>query len=334
MESQTTDSEKKKKREKKPLDVMFKEAVGISERHEEIETSSSSEADESEKEIHELNKKLRNLEREIRILKMGDLKVTEKNKMNKKKKTPKIEEEEISTVVSKPMSLYSIFRTKPNSLHPAFVKNLGFKEKSEESTDSEKEQKKREKKPLDHKTQRTKPNSSRFMFVKDSDCEVKSDASSFMFVKDSDCVEKSDASSKQEQVHHESLELKPLQELSPEIVLLVNRLYEDGYLKKSNFLPPNKLDLSCFSSYYSRDFLRFAAEKYGRDHQEIIKSLSDDDLKRIALFGCPSVERRTTFAAKRLRSFFSIQEDILCNLRLAKPLQNGIRVRHPGWNLL
>ncbi|OVA16138.1 hypothetical protein BVC80_8927g20 [Macleaya cordata] len=132
-------------------------------------------------------------------------------------------------------------------------------------------------------------------------------------LKNSDCEEKSDASSKREKVHHESLELKPFKELSPEIVLLVNRLYEKGYFKNANFLPPDKLDLiSCFSSYYSRNFLRSAAESFGQDHPEILKSLSFTDLERIARFGCPYVEKKTAFAAKRLRSFFGIQEDIVC----------------------
>lgn len=35
-------------------------------------------------------------------------------------------------------------------------------------------------------------------------------------------------------------------------------------------------------------------------------------MKKVALFGCPSVERRTVFASKRLRAFFNIQEDKIC----------------------
>lgn len=37
--------------------------------------------------------------------------------------------------------------------------------------------------------------------------------------------------------------------------------------------------------------------------------LSGNDLKKLALFGCPTIERRTVFASKRLRAFFNIQED-------------------------
>ncbi|KAK8940324.1 hypothetical protein KSP40_PGU006569 [Platanthera guangdongensis] len=65
-------------------------------------------------------------------------------------------------------------------------------------------------------------------------------------------------------------------------------------------------------NYPSRHLLKSAAEKLGLRHQEIAKWLSGSDLKKVALFGCPSIERKTVFASKRLRSFFSIQEDVVC----------------------
>jgi hypothetical protein len=37
--------------------------------------------------------------------------------------------------------------------------------------------------------------------------------------------------------------------------------------------------------------------------------LSGSDLKKIALFGCPSLEKKNVFAAKKLRKFFEIQEN-------------------------
>ncbi|KAK9085787.1 hypothetical protein Sjap_026198 [Stephania japonica] len=43
-----------------------------------------------------------------------------------------------------------------------------------------------------------------------------------------------------------------------------------------------------------------------------VRYLSRDHLIRITLFGCPSTERRTAFAAKRLRAFYDIKEDIVC----------------------
>ncbi|KAK8913621.1 hypothetical protein KSP39_PZI023410 [Platanthera zijinensis] len=65
-------------------------------------------------------------------------------------------------------------------------------------------------------------------------------------------------------------------------------------------------------SFPSRHLLKSAAEKLGLRRQEIAKWLSGSDLKKVALFGCPSIERKTVFASKRLRSFFSIQEDVVC----------------------
>jgi len=37
--------------------------------------------------------------------------------------------------------------------------------------------------------------------------------------------------------------------------------------------------------------------------------LSASDLKKVALFGCPSLTKKNVFAAKRLRKFFEIQEN-------------------------
>lgn len=45
--------------------------------------------------------------------------------------------------------------------------------------------------------------------------------------------------------------------------------------------------------------------------------LSGSDLKKVALFGCPTVERRTVFASKRIRAFFNIQEDKVSLHRVA-----------------
>ena len=62
-------------------------------------------------------------------------------------------------------------------------------------------------------------------------------------------------------------------ELSPEATMLVSRLIEDGYVKDANFakgeeqLEPQRLP----ANNYSRHFLKNAAEKFGRDHQEVAK---------------------------------------------------------------
>lgn len=37
--------------------------------------------------------------------------------------------------------------------------------------------------------------------------------------------------------------------------------------------------------------------------------LSGSDLKKVALFGCPSLTKKTVFSAKTLRVFFKIQEN-------------------------
>ncbi|XP_010314294.1 uncharacterized protein [Solanum lycopersicum] len=80
------------------------------------------------------------------------------------------------------------------------------------------------------------------------------------------------------------------------------------YFKDSNFLPRRKFGITCFENSYARDFVKYAAEQFGRDHQEIAKWLSGSDLKKVALFGCPSIANKTVFSAKRLRAYFRIQE--------------------------
>lgn len=101
-------------------------------------------------------------------------------------------------------------------------------------------------------------------------------------------------------------------ELSEEMVRFVDCLFKEGYLVNGNFLKKGQLDLNCLTTSYSQDYLKFAAERFGHDHDEVARWLSGSDLKKVALFGCPSVERKTVFAAKSLRSFFSIQEDTVC----------------------
>ncbi|KAA8524020.1 hypothetical protein F0562_010549 [Nyssa sinensis] len=117
-------------------------------------------------------------------------------------------------------------------------------------------------------------------------------------------------------------DMEPLQEeeepmafkgLSPDMVLFVNFLYKEGYFNDASFLPRNKFDVSCLENSYGLNFIKFAAEKFGKDNQEIAKWLSGNDLKKVALFGCPSLARNDIFSAKRLRSFFRIQENIVCS---------------------
>ncbi|CAK9134156.1 unnamed protein product [Ilex paraguariensis] len=111
---------------------------------------------------------------------------------------------------------------------------------------------------------------------------------------------------------------KVYKELSPDMVLFVRHLYDEGYFKDANFLPRNKFDVTCFENSYGRDFIKFAAEKFGKDHQEIAKWLSGSDLKKVALVGCPSLARKNIFSAKRLRTFFAIQENNVCSKCILK----------------
>ncbi|KAL2245499.1 uncharacterized protein LOC105165462 [Sesamum indicum] len=107
-------------------------------------------------------------------------------------------------------------------------------------------------------------------------------------------------------------------ELSSDMQMFTQHLYMEGYLKDATFLPKNKFDVTHFERSYARDFLKYAAVNFGRDHQEIAKWLSASDLKRIALFGCPSLGQRSIHAAKHMRAFFEIEEHKVCQTCVLK----------------
>lgn len=86
---------------------------------------------------------------------------------------------------------------------------------------------------------------------------------------------------------------------------LLARLHEGKYLPGPDF--------SSAPHAISPDVVKAAAERFGHDHQSVAKWLSGSDLKKVALFGCPTVERRTVFASKRLRAFFNIKEEKTCS---------------------
>ncbi|KAL7218666.1 hypothetical protein ACSBR2_011849 [Camellia fascicularis] len=52
-----------------------------------------------------------------------------------------------------------------------------------------------------------------------------------------------------------------------------------GYFVNANFLPNNKFDITCFENSYGRDFIRNAAEKFGKNNQEIVNSFKSYELK-------------------------------------------------------
>ncbi|KAL7584751.1 hypothetical protein Lser_V15G45466 [Lactuca serriola] len=107
-----------------------------------------------------------------------------------------------------------------------------------------------------------------------------------------------------------SMEFK---KLSPDMAMFANFLHSKGYLSNANFLLNNKFDVSCFENNYGRDFLKFAAEKFAKDHRDIYRWLSNGDLKKVAQFGCPSLGRKNVFSSKAMRHSFGIQEEPVCS---------------------
>ncbi|KAJ7948789.1 Zinc finger protein var3, chloroplastic [Quillaja saponaria] len=125
-----------------------------------------------------------------------------------------------------------------------------------------------------------------------------------------------DNAEKHEKVKREEPEI--LKELSPDMEIFVDHLYREGYFDNANFMPMDKFDLSCFDNSYGRNFIKFAALRFGKDHQEIARWISGENLKRIAAFGCPSLDKKCVFAAKSLRKLFKIQEATVCSKCMLK----------------
>ncbi|XP_047953620.1 uncharacterized protein LOC125199757 [Salvia hispanica] len=81
-------------------------------------------------------------------------------------------------------------------------------------------------------------------------------------------------------------------ELSPDMRLFAEHLYAKGYLKDANFMNRDRFDPMDFEVSYAREFLKFAAVKFGEDHQYISRWLSAGDLKKVALLGVRLSGRR------------------------------------------
>ncbi|KAK8329674.1 hypothetical protein V6Z12_A11G338900, partial [Gossypium hirsutum] len=86
----------------------------------------------------------------------------------------------------------------------------------------------------------------------------------------------------------------------------VRHLYAKGYFKEASFVEDNK------------DFIKFSAYNFGKDHQDIAKWLLGSHLKKVVLFGCASLDKNNVFAGKRLRKFFKIQENTVCSRCMLK----------------
>ncbi|CAL0326498.1 unnamed protein product [Lupinus luteus] len=105
-----------------------------------------------------------------------------------------------------------------------------------------------------------------------------------------------------------------VKELSPDMEVFVKYLYENGYFKDANFAKgKERFDLAWFDKFFARGYIKFAAQRFGRDNQEIAKWLSASALKQLATFGCPSVDRSSVFPAKSLRKFFEVPENTVCS---------------------
>lgn len=86
-------------------------------------------------------------------------------------------------------------------------------------------------------------------------------------------VDKYRAKEEKKAMLKEGEEPSVLKELLPDMEMFVRHLHKEGYFDKANFLPGDRkrLDLSCFNDSFSRNFTKFAAYQYGKDHQELAK---------------------------------------------------------------
>ncbi|KAK1349805.1 Dysferlin [Heracleum sosnowskyi] len=83
--------------------------------------------------------------------------------------------------------------------------------------------------------------------------------------------------------------------------------------RNDNRVVYKELSPTCLRNVYGHNFLRHAAEEFGCKNQEIAKWLSGSELKKVAIFGCPSLSKKAVFSAKILRTFFKIQENMVCS---------------------
>lgn len=121
-----------------------------------------------------------------------------------------------------------------------------------------------------------------------------------------------------------------LEHLWPEWVQFVEHLNERGYLSKAVDFEDGPVDLQGHTTGELYRFIRLAAISFAKDNAEISELLSTSDLRKAALFCCPSLETRVIAAVRRLRSFISSEEDIdcapsdledICNTPSVKPLR-------------
>ncbi|XP_015933586.1 uncharacterized protein LOC107459824 [Arachis duranensis] len=115
-------------------------------------------------------------------------------------------------------------------------------------------------------------------------------------------------------VNNKKREPMILKELSPEMEGFLELLFQMGYFNHANFAKGKDMfDLSWFDTEFGRGYIKFAAQRFGRDKQELAKWLSGSALKEVAMFGCPSIDRASVFPCKRLRKFFEVPENTVCS---------------------
>lgn len=271
----------------KPYDVLFKEAVGLNERSggfgdggEVVDDGNS-----------ELSRRLREVELELKELreKCGGIEPKSKGKSGRRRRRKvlgKVVENDAS--LSKPNSASSLYALFDNNLKKETEKGESLVARKMCTDETGRKSGGNRKRVVDNERGKSK----------------EGDSSIALFDKKTDVEKYSDELNESEDLI--------VKELSPEMEVFVRFLYDEGYFQEANFLPGGRFDIKSFESAYVQDFLKFAAEKFGRDKQEIAKWLSGSDLKTIATFGCPSNDKRIVFAAKSLRTFFQIPENTVC----------------------
>ncbi|XP_014523053.1 uncharacterized protein LOC106779463 [Vigna radiata var. radiata] len=104
-----------------------------------------------------------------------------------------------------------------------------------------------------------------------------------------------------------------VKEFSPDMKMFAQHLFEKGYFKDANFSQlKEKFDLDWFTSSFAVRYIKFAAQRFAKDNQEIAKWLSGSALKQVATFGCSHTSSKAVFPAKRLRKFFEVPENTVC----------------------
>ncbi|XP_057726062.1 uncharacterized protein LOC130941531 isoform X2 [Arachis stenosperma] len=101
-------------------------------------------------------------------------------------------------------------------------------------------------------------------------------------------------------VNNKKREPMILKELSPEMEGFLELLFQMGYFNHANFAKGKDMfDLSWFDTEFGRGYIKFAAQRFGREKQELAKWLSGSALKEVAMFGCPSVDKVCSKCALR-----------------------------------